>query len=121
MLLFSNILNKLLLKSKSFLQSFINGRVECSYKNLDRYGRIIGKCISHTKISNQSKKEEIYRPWDILQPINDGDYHPMHDKGIIGVFLKGFFGYNSNPNVIELVLWIAALMFGMNMWRRFYL
>ena len=46
------------LKSKSFLQSFINGRVECSYKNLDRYGRIIGKCISHTKISNQSKKEE---------------------------------------------------------------
>ena len=67
------------------------------------------------------KKEEIYRPWDILQPINDGDYPPMHDKGIIGVFLKGFFGYNSNPNVIELVLWIAALMFGMNMWRRFYL
>ena len=71
--------------------------------------------------SDQIKKEEIYRPWDILQPINDGDYHPMHDKGIIGVFLKGFFGYNSNPNVIELVLWIAALMFGMNMWRRFYL
>ena len=71
--------------------------------------------------SDQIKKEEIYRPWDILQPINDGEYHPMHDKGIIGVFLKGFFGYNSNPNVIELVLWIAALMFGMNMWRRFYL
>ena len=71
--------------------------------------------------SDQIKKEEIYRPWDILQPIKDGDYHPMHDKGIIGVFLKGFFGYNSNPNVIELVLWIAALMFGMNMWRRFYL
>ena len=71
--------------------------------------------------SDQIKKEEIYRPWDILQPINDGDYHPMHDKGIIGVFLKGFFGYNSNPNVIELVLWKAALMFGMNMWRRFYL
>ena len=71
--------------------------------------------------SDQIKKEEIYRPWDILQPINDGDYHPMHDKGIIGVFLKGFFGYNSNPNVIELVLWIAALMFGMNMWRRSYL
>ena len=71
--------------------------------------------------SDQIKKEEIYRPWDILQPINDGDYHPMHDKGIIGVFLKGFFGYNSNPNVIELVLWIAALMFGMNMWKRFYL
>ena len=71
--------------------------------------------------SDQIQKEEIYRPWDILQPINDGEYHPMHDKGIIGVFLKGFFGYNSNPNVIELVLWIAALMFGMNMWRRFYL
>ena len=43
-----------------------------------------------------------------------------HDKGTIGVFLKGFFGYNSNPNIIEVVLWVLALMFGLNMWRRFY-
>jgi high-affinity iron transporter len=74
--------------------------------------------------SEQIEKTEIYRPWDILQP-QTGEtgqkiYHPFHDKGSIGVFLKGFFGYNSNPNIPEVILWICALFFGLNMWRRFY-
>jgi high-affinity iron transporter len=75
--------------------------------------------------SEQIEKTEIYRPWDILEPQtnNSGSttYHPFHDKGSIGVFLKGFFGYNSNPNIPEVILWICALFFGLNMWRRFYL
>ncbi|MGB0669746.1 MAG: hypothetical protein ACPGN5_06510, partial [Porticoccaceae bacterium] len=66
----------------------------------------------------------IYRPWDILQPqINEQGqkiYHPLHDKGSIGVFLKGFFGYNSNPNWIELFVWIFSLWFGLRLWRKFY-
>ena len=74
--------------------------------------------------SEQIEKKEIYRPWDILQPqkVEAGQkiYHPLHDKGSIGVFLKGFFGYNSNPNIPEVILWICALFFGLNMWRRFY-
>ena len=74
--------------------------------------------------SEQIEKTEIYRPWDILEPQtnNDGStvYHPLHDMGSIGVFLKGFFGYNSNPNIPEVILWICALFFGLNMWRRFY-
>jgi high-affinity iron transporter len=74
--------------------------------------------------SEQIEKTEIYRPWHILEPQtnNDGStvYHPLHDKGSIGVFLKGFFGYNSNPNIPEVILWICALFFGLNMWRRFY-
>jgi high-affinity iron transporter len=74
--------------------------------------------------SEQIEKTEIYRPWDILEPQtnNDGStsYHPLHDKGSIGVFLKGFFGYNSNPNIPEVILWVCALFFGLNMWRRFY-
>ena len=74
--------------------------------------------------SEQIEKTEIYRPWDILEPQtnNDGStvYHSLHDKGSIGVFLKGFFGYNSNPNIPEFILWICALFFGLNMWRRFY-
>ena len=44
--------------------------------------------------SEQIEKTEIYRPWHILEPQtnNDGStvYHPLHDKGSIGVFLKGF-------------------------------
>jgi high-affinity iron transporter len=74
--------------------------------------------------SEQIEKTEIYRPWDILEPQtnNDGStsYHALHDKGSIGVFLKGFFGYNSNPNIPEVILWVCALFFGLNMWRRFY-
>ena len=75
--------------------------------------------------SGQIEKSEIYRVWNVLEPteLTPGAgkiSHILHDKGTIGVFLKGFFGYNSNPNIIEVVLWVLALMFGLNMWRRFY-
>ena len=75
--------------------------------------------------SGQIEKSEIYRVWNVLEPtevtLGPGKTsHILHDKGTIGVFLKGFFGYNSNPNIIEVVLWVLALMFGLNMWRRFY-
>ena len=53
--------------------------------------------------SEQIEKTEIYRPWDILEPkqvmmAQQSIIHFM-TKGSIGVFLKGFFGYNSNPNI----------------------
>ena len=75
--------------------------------------------------SDQIEKSSITRVWDILDPVQSTDtgqtiYHPLHDKGSIGLFLKGFFGYNSNPNIPEVILWILALLFGLNMWRRFY-
>jgi high-affinity iron transporter len=75
--------------------------------------------------SGQIEKSEIYRVWDILEPNNPLEtsntiYHPMHDKGSIGLFLKGFFGYNSNPNIPEVILWFLAMLFGLNIWRRFY-
>jgi len=83
-------------------------------------------------------KEDISRPWDILKPKaelgeNDqslfysynvkgqGKYtHIMHDSGSVGAFLKGFFGYNSNPNYVELFAWLASLLLGLTFWRRFY-
>jgi len=84
------------------------------------------------------EKSEIKRPWDILNPKEElevsenpifysydvkgkGKYtHIMHDSGSIGAFLKGFFGYNSNPNYIELYAWIISLLVGLSFWRRFY-
>jgi high-affinity iron transporter len=82
--------------------------------------------------------KDIKRPWDILQPkvdlnTEDAHYlytynadkkkhiHVLHDKGTIGAFLKGFFGYNSNPNWIELIVWITTLFFGLRMWSKFYI
>ena len=75
--------------------------------------------------SEQIEKTSIHRVWNILEPSAAPSgaatfYHPLHDKGTIGVFLKGFFGYNSNPNILEVILWVLATMFGLNMWRRFY-
>jgi len=83
-------------------------------------------------------EKDIKRPWNILEPKNEltsknnpvfYNYnnekkiyiHILHDKGYIGQFLKGFFGYNSNPNWIELFIWITTLVFGVNIWRNFYI
>ena len=83
-------------------------------------------------------KSEITRVWDIYQPKisldeNDNAFmfsynlngkekytHLLHDKGRIGVFLKGFLGYNSNPNWIEFIFWMLSLILGMKLWRKFY-
>ena len=81
-------------------------------------------------------KNEITRVWNVHEPkeellpsdseifytYNQGKYsHLLHDKGRVGVFLKGFFGYNSNPNWVELILWFFSMLIGLNLWRKFYL
>ena len=83
-------------------------------------------------------KDQIIRVWNVHKPkssLEEGDNqlfysfnihgkqqysHWLHDKGRVGVFLKGFFGYNSNPNWVELTLWFLSLLIGLNLWRRFY-
>ena len=87
--------------------------------------------------SGQLEKSSIVRVWDIHPPLktlkpdtneifysystsDDKYYHIIHDKGSIGVFLKGFFGYNSNPNWVEFMLWVLSLLFGLRMWSTFY-
>ena len=87
--------------------------------------------------SGKLEKQTINRVWDIHQPsqaLNSNDkeifytyntasekyYHVLHDKGSVGVFLKGFFGYNSNPNWIEFILRLGSILFGLKMWSSFY-
>ena len=44
------------------------------------------------------------RIWDINpSKLADGSYPLFHDKGYIGGLLKGLFGYNGDPSLIELV------------------
>lgn len=92
----------------------------------------------HLEWVGLKEKQDIARVWNILEPISEltesenstyysynlggkNKYtHVMHDKGRIGVFLKGFFGYNSNPNWIEFILWMLSLTFGIRLWRKFY-
>ena len=79
------------------------------------------------------RSNQIERVWDILKPMpekpknisfynfNSGKssyYHIFHDKGSIGVFLKGFFGYNSNPNFIEFILWASTIFISFFYYRK---
>ena len=40
-------------------------------------------------------------------------YPSMHDKGSIGGLLKGFFGYNGDPSLIEFITWLLSMV-GLN-------
>ena len=93
---------------------------------------------NHLELVGLQEEKQITRAWDILKPtselpvaansnfysynINNKNMytHILHDKGRVGVFLKGFIGYNSNPNWPEVFLWALSLFFGIRMWRKFY-
>ena len=49
--------------------------------------------------------------WDINPAVNaDGSYPLMHEKGVIGSILKSLFGYNGNPNLLEVLGYVAYLI-----------
>ena len=93
---------------------------------------------NYLELVSLDSSSEISRPWSVLEPkselladANKNYYsfnlngkekftHLLHDKGRVGVFLKGFIGYNSNPNWPELILWVLSLIFGLSMWKNFY-
>lgn len=93
---------------------------------------------NHLEIVGLQEEKQIARVWNILKPTtelpegansifysynmsNKNMYtHILHDKGRVGIFLKGFFGYNSNPNWPEVFLWLLSLIFGLSMWQKFY-
>ena len=66
-------------------------------------------------IKNERKaKKWASRIWDINPPKNnDGSYPILHDKGAIGGLIKGFFGYNGDPSLIEFITWILSII-GLN-------
>ncbi len=78
------------------------------------------------------EEDKINRPYDILKPsketpsntafynLNDkGKYvHIFHDKGTIGENIKAFFGYNSNPNWPEFILYFITLFGSFFLWNK---
>ena len=67
------------------------------------------------EIGNKKKaKKWASRIWDINpSKNNDGSYPVLHDKGAIGGLLKGFFGYNGDPSLIEFITWLLSMV-GLN-------
>lgn len=49
--------------------------------------------------------------WDINPAVEvEGSYPLFHEKGFIGGFLKGLFGYNGNPSLLELLAYTGYLV-----------
>ena len=48
----------------------------------------------------------------------DGSYPMFHDKGYAGSIMKGLFGYNGDPSMIELLAWFSAVAGLGFMWKK---
>ena len=64
---------------------------------------------SDNKVVMSKAKKWASRVWDLNPPKNnDGTYPIMHDKGALGGLMKGLFGYNGDPSLIEIIAWVLV-------------
>lgn len=76
--------------------------------------RMNGDNKAFTLEEEKKAKKWASRIWDINPAKNkDGSYPILHDKGSIGGLLKGFFGYNGDPSLIEFITWLLSVI-GLN-------
>jgi high-affinity iron transporter len=55
--------------------------------------------------------------WDINPPVNpDGTYPLLHENGYVGSVLKGLFGYNGNPSLLEVLSYLTYLGLVLTLW-----
>ena len=74
-----------------------------------------GESMTFNLGSEKKAKKWASRIWDINPPKNpDGSYPILHDKGAVGGLIKGFFGYNGGPSLIEFITWIISII-GLNL------
>ena len=104
---------------------YFSGSVQEVDGNLYVSERIGGdtKKFSFNDTNKQAVKKDAEkwssRLWNINpSKNNDGTYPMFHDKGAFGGLIKGFFGYNGNPSLIELLTWLISIA-GLNLlWRK---
>ena len=57
--------------------------------------------------------------WDINPIVTiDGIYPALHEKGAIGSVFKGLFGYNGNPNFLEVMVYLLYLSGITLLWKK---
>jgi len=55
--------------------------------------------------------------WDINPLVNpDGTYPLLHENGYVGSILKGLFGYNGNPSLLEVLSYVTYLGLVLTLW-----
>jgi high-affinity iron transporter len=56
--------------------------------------------------------------WDINPALLEGGSPPLlHENGAIGSVLKGVFGYNGNPTLLEVLSYVGYLLVAAGVWR----
>ncbi|PJE81098.1 high-affinity iron transporter [Candidatus Pacearchaeota archaeon CG10_big_fil_rev_8_21_14_0_10_32_42] len=58
--------------------------------------------------------------WNINPPAplaDKGIYPLLHENGYIGSVLRGLFGYNGNPSLIELIAYLVYLILAFVLWK----
>lgn len=57
--------------------------------------------------------------WDINPSLqSDGRYPLLHEDGYVGSILKGLFGYNGDPSLLEVVSYLGYLLLVATLWAR---
>ena len=56
--------------------------------------------------------------WDINPSVTGDGYPVFHENGLIGSIAKGLFGYNGNPNLIEILVYLAYMIGIAVLWLR---
>jgi len=58
--------------------------------------------------------------WDINPAVTTAEVYPLlHENGLIGSFLKGLFGYNGNPSLLEVLFYVSYLFIIFSIYRKF--
>jgi high-affinity Fe2+/Pb2+ permease len=74
--------------------------------------------VAYSIFENKIGQDDPSAFW--YKKVGDEYIHILNDKGSIGSFLKGLFGYNSNPIWIEVILWFLSLSAGLFFWHKAY-
>ncbi len=57
--------------------------------------------------------------WDVNPTVLvEGSYPVLHEKGAIGSILKGLFGYNGNPSLLEVLTYLGYVALVLVAWNR---
>lgn len=80
---------------------------------------VIDQNEKNSTIMINKAKKWASRIWDLNpQKYEDGTYPAMHDKGAVGGLMKGLFGYNGDPSIIEVIAWILVVIGLGFSWRK---
>ena len=72
---------------------------------------IVPATIEHVEeLALKLRQEDVKEVWDINPAVTTtGAYPLLHENGLIGSFMKGLFGYNGNPSLLEVLFYISYL------------